>query len=183
MTNCLPDLRCIAEGTITKEPTDRRTQELEFEQTPAGWWHVVRARNAYMQPGLPMDECELTTRLGLLRVNDKQQLLFNGRPAMAGNHRQQTIARPESPPAMSDASSTRARLQAWGSDFSSRWRNQLLAVLGQSGPDDAPVTAPMQAMPATQAHSTAEAIQENTPLSIVAHLEIKDREMELLQNT
>lgn len=175
LNNCLPDLSCVVEGATTSDPPAGLTDTLTFEPRPSGWWLIDQARRAHMQPGLPMDERELHTRFGYLNVNDEQLLLFQGRPVLASS----TPPMMESPPqASSSPPSLPARLQAWWTDFWNQLRRQLFALLGRSTTDSNPAPT----TPTAQPNGTAETIQGNSSLSLVAHLELKDRDVVLLQD-
>lgn len=183
LAHCLPDLACMAEGARTIEPDEALLKQLHFANHPSGWWLITQAQDAFMQPSLPLRERALRTRFGALRITDEHLLLFKDRPVL-GNPQPASAHAGAPAPAPSAAPPTLLeRLAAW---WDGLWR-KLLALFGRASA--APRTpAPAAAKPAPapmpwHVPGTAEAVQGNAALHIVAHYELEDRDIVLLQDT
>lgn len=191
LANCLPGLACVVEGASAAEPDEPLLKELHFEDQPSGWWHIQQAQNAYMQASLPLNERELRTRFGLLSITEERWLLFNGHPVLASPA--QTAPTPippeKSTPAISDTKRTLlARIQAWWENFGAKLRDKLQALLGRtaaSTADKRQAQAIPEAEPSAvhQPTGTAEVVQGNNALDLVAHFELEGRDIVLLQDT
>ena len=194
LAHCLPGLHCVAEGAIATEPPEDLPGQLRFGDQPSGWWLVTRARSAAMQASLPLSERELRTRHGLLSITDEHLLLLNGRPVLASPPQAEP---PASAPAPALAPAPTAsghapkpqppalmeRLRAWLGSWWHQLRGLLAGWLG-SAPARAPqAEATPEPPPQPPAAGTAEAVQGNAALHIVAHFESEDRDTVLLQDT
>lgn len=191
LANCLPGLACVVEGASAAEPDEPLLKELHFEDQPSGWWHIQQAQNAYMNASLPLNERELRTRFGLLSITDERWLLFNGHPVLASPA--QTAPTPTPPekstPAISDTKRTLlARLQDWWESFGTKLRDKLQALLGRT-PASTANKKPAQAVPEAelspvhQPTGTAEVVQGNNALDMVAHFELEGHDIVVLQDT
>lgn len=191
LSNCLPSLTCVVEGARAVEPDKSLLKTLHFEHQPSGWWHIQQAQNAFMQASLPLNERELRTRFGLLSITEERWLLFNGNPVLASPA--QTVPTPISPekstPLTGDTPRTLlARIQAWWENFGAKLRDKLQALLGRTSASTADKT-PAQAIPEAeplaihQPPGTTEVVQGNNALDLVAHFELEDRDIVLLQDT
>ena len=183
LAHCLPDLACMAEGARTIEPDEALLKQLHFADRPSGWWLITQVQDARMQPSLPLEERALRTRFGELRITDEHLLLLKDRPVL-GNPQPASAHAGAPAPAPSAAPPTLLeRLAAWWDGL----RRKLLALFGRASA--APRTpAPAAATPAPapmpwHVPGTAEAVQGNAALHIVAHYELEDRDIVLLQDT
>lgn len=176
LARCLPGLHCVAEGTSSIEPSEDLTGQLPFSAQPSGWWLITQATNAYMQPSLPMSEQQLQTRHGQLAITDEHVLLFNGRPVPAGAPQTAELAPQASPAPNTAALPLLAQVSAWWQGWWSRVRGKLLALLGRAPPQT------QNALPAPTP-AAAEPVQGNAALHIVAHFELQDQDIVLLQDT
>ena len=191
LANCLPGLACVVRGAGAVEPDEQLLKELHFEDQPSGWWHIQQAQNAYMQASLPISERALRTRFGPLNITEDRLLLFNGSPVLASPP--QATPMPTAPqastPAVSDAKPTLlTRIQAWWETFWTKLRHKLLALLGRApanSADKAQAQTEPEAEPsaAHQPADTAEVVQGNNALDLVAHFELEGRDIVLLQDT
>lgn len=170
LAHCLPGLPCVAEDASTDEPPEGMAEALRFSAQPSGWWLVTQAGSAHMAPGLPMSERALRTRHGQLAITDEHLLLFNGRPVLANAPQAAAPPAPDATPR-----TLRERISAWWQGWWGRWRGQLLALLGRT---PAPATQP----PPTAAAQPGP-VQGNNDLHIVAHFEMDDKDIVLLQDT
>ena len=210
LASCLPGMSCMVEGTQTDEPEESMLQQLDFADSPSGWWRILQAKSAFMQPGLHMSARALQTRFGPLDINDAHWLLFKGNPVLdsaAGTAQTTAAPLPDLSlvidPAETTAPATAqptllARLQNWWNAVWQPLRNQLLAWLGRA-PADGPeqMDAKGQAQAQTQVRTkslaepvaaslgngTAEVVRGNSLLHLVAHFELPDRDIVLLQST
>ncbi len=207
-----PEGRGFEPELVFDEPEESMLQQLDFAGNPSGWWRILQAKSAYMQPGLHMSARALQTRFGPLDINDAHWLLFNGSPVLdsAAGAAQAATAAPLSAaslvidPAETTAAATAqpsllARLQNWWNAVWQPLRNQLLAWLGRApanstGRAQAQAQAPhmptaTQAVPPADPASaplhngTAQVVQGNVVLHLVAHFELPDRDIVLLQST
>ena len=197
LAKCLPDMACTVEDVSTGEADEQLLKKLNFSARPSGWWHIEQAKNAYIQPSLPMNERELSTRFGRLHITDEHWLLFKGSPVL-DNPAPAAVAAiaATAAPAPAPAAPTGAeptlltRLQTWWSSWWEKLQHKLLALLGRAPADTAapaqeqPLPAPTaQALPAPASDGTAEVVQGNNSLHLVAHFELPDRDIVLLQVT
>ena len=181
LARCLPGLACVAEGAQTDLPDDALVQQLRFADRPSGWWRITQAHSARMQPSLPLQERALRTRFGALYITEEHLLLLKGRPVLGNPQPDSTpmAAAPPTPPTLAQ------RLAAWWDGL----RRTLLALLGRASAEaDADPTAAPSATPAPDPMpwhipGTAEAVQGNAALHIVAHYEREDQDVVLLQDT
>lgn len=197
LAKCLPGMACTAEGVSTGEADEQLLEKLKFSAQPSGWWHIELAKNAYMQPNLPMSERELSTRFGHLHINDDYWLLFKGSPVLDSPPQAAPAALPTQKAESSATPTTEpaeptllTRLQTWWSNLRAKLQHQLLALLGRAPADSAapaqeqPQSASIaQAPPAPANDGTAEVVQGNNALHLVAHFELPDRDIVLLQVT
>lgn len=166
---CLPGLHCVAEDAGTAEPPNNLTEGLSFSSQPSGWWLITRARSARMQPNLPLSERELHTRHGQLTITDEYLLLFNGRPVL--------VSPPQAAPTKHLAAPSATprtlleRINTWWQDWWSLVRGKLLALLGRT-PTPTPV-----------ATASADPVQGNAALHVVAHFEQEGQDIVLLQDS
>lgn len=187
LANCLPGLACVVEGASAVEPDEQLLKELHFEDQPSGWWYIQQAQNATMQASLPMSERELRTRFGSLNITEDRWLLFTGSPVLASPPQAAPTAAATS--AASSAQPTRlSRIQTWWDTLWIKLRHQLLALFGHapaSSADKAQAQAAPEAAPsaAHQPVGTAEVVQGNNALDLVAHFELEERDIVLLQDT
>ena len=180
LADCLPGLHCVVEGASAVEPPEDLTRQLHFDPSPSGWWLITQARSAHMQGSLPLHERELRTRYGQLRINEEHLLLLEGRPVL-GN------PQPASPPTAAAAPQPPqpglwTRFTAW---WDGLWR-KLLARLGRESPAAAPASpAATNDKAAAPWHipGTAEVVQGNSRLDLVAHYELDGQDVVLLQDT
>ena len=181
LAHCLPGLACVAEGAQTDLPDEALEQQLRFADRPSGWWRITQAHSARMQPSLPLRERALRTRFGALHITEEHLLLLEGRPVLSNpqpaSASTPVAAAPPAPPTLAQ------RLAAWWDGL----RRTLLALLGRA-PPAAPAAAAPAATPAPDAMpgqipGTAEAVQGNAALHIVAHYEQEDQDIVLLQDT
>lgn len=182
LANCLPGLACVAEGASADEPDEQWLKTLHFDNQPSGWWRIQQVQNAYMQASLPMNERELRTRFGQLHISEDQLLLFNGSPVLANQPQAST-------PAASNTQATLlSHIKTWWDTFWRKLRHNLLTLLGQAPAGSADKTQ-ARATPGTEpsaAHQpdgTAEVVQGNNALHLVAHFELEDHDIVLLQDT
>lgn len=172
LAHCLPGLHCVAEGASTTEPPDGLTEQLPFSAQPSGWWLITQSRSAYMQPSLPMNARQLSTRHGQIAISDEHVLLFNGRPVTASPP---DAAKAAAPAPSSTPRTVLDRISAWWQGFWAAMRGKLLALLGGT-----PATQSEQ--PAAIAQ--AELVQGNSALQVVAHFELDGgQDIVLLQDT
>ncbi len=210
LASCLPGMSCVVEGTQSDEPEESMLQQLDFADSPSGWWRILQAKSAFMQPGLHMSARALQTRFGPLDINDAQWLLFNGNPVLdsaAGTAQTTAAPLPDLSlvidPAEAAASATAqptllARLQNWWNAVWQPLRNQLMAWLGRApahGTGKAQEAQAQHTPTATQAvpladpaaapshNGTARVVQGDVALHLVAHFELPDRDIMLLQST
>ena len=177
LAHCLPGLHCVAEGATSAEPAESLTAQLSFSAQPSGWWLITQALNAYMQPSLPMRERQLQTRHGQLAVTDEHLLLFNGSPVLTSPP-QATEPAPQTSPEPSAAAPTLLeRISAWWHGWWSQVRGKLLALMGRTP------SQPQTPTPASPPIATAEPVQGNAALHIVAHFELETQDIVLLQDT
>ena len=169
LAHCLPGLHCVAEDANTAEPPDSLTEGLSFSSQPSGWWLITRARSARMQPNLPLSERELHTRHGQLTITDEYLLLFNGRPVL--------VSPPQAAPTTHLAAPSATprtlleRINTWWQDWWSLVRGKLLALLGRT-----PAPTPV-------ATASADPVQGNAALHVVAHFEQEGQDIVLLQDS
>ena len=179
---CLPGLHCVAEGANAVEPPEDLTRQLRFSSEPSGWWLITQARSAGMQGDLPLHERTLRTRYGLLDVNENHMLLLEGRPVL-GNP-QPPGASAATAPAPAAAPSLMARLSTW---WQGQW-HRVMALLGlgsTSLPAASTAKTPAPTVSDTPWHvpGTAEVVQGNNTLHLVAHYELEGQDVALLQDT
>lgn len=169
LAHCLPGLHCVAEDANTAEPPDSLTEGLSFGAQPSGWWLITQARSARMQPNLPLSESELHTRHGQLTITDEYLLLFNGRPVLVSPPQ----AAPTTPLAAPSATprTLLERINTWWQDWWSLVRGKLLALLGRT-----PAPTPV-------ATASADPVQGNAALHVVAHFEQEGQDIVLLQDS
>lgn len=196
LAKCLPEMACTVEDASTGEADEQLLEKLQFSAQPSGWWHIEQAKNAYMQPNLPMSERELHTRFGPLHITDAHWLVFKGKPVLDSPPQ----AAPAAPPTQKAESSASAiapteptlltRLQTWWSSWWGKLQHQLLALLGRAPAGATDTAAPAQPQPAPTAKAppapsdgSAEVVQGNNSLHLVAHFELPDRDIVLLQVT
>lgn len=182
LANCLPGLTCVAEGSSTDEPDEQWLKTLRFDNRPSGWWRIQQAQNAYMQASLPMSERELRTRFGQLHISEDQLLLFNGSPVLANQPQASTPAASNTQPTLL------SRIKTWWDTFWRKLRHNLLTLLdrapaGSVDETQAQVTPGTKPPVAQQPDGTAEVVQGNNALHLVAHFEFEDRDIVLLQDT
>lgn len=166
---CLPGLHCVAEDAGTAEPPNNLTEGLSFSSQPSGWWLITQARSARMQPNLPLSERELHTRHGQLTITDEYLLLFNGRPVLVSPPQAATtkhLAAPSATPR-----TLLERINTWWRDWWSLVRGKLLALLGRT-----PAPTPV-------ATASADPVQGNAALHVVAHFEQEGQDIVLLQDS
>lgn len=168
LAHCLPGLHCVAEDASTAEPPDSLTEGLSFGAQPSGWWIITQARSARMQPNLPLSERELHTRHGRLTITDEYLLLFNGHPVL--------VSPPQAPTTHNAAPSTTRRtllerINTWWQDWWSQVRGKLLALLERT-----PAPTPV-------ATASADPVQGNAALHVVAHFEQEGQDIVLLQDS
>ncbi len=176
LAQCLPGLHCVAEGAAAAEPPEDLAAQLRFSAQPSGWWFITQAGSAHMEPSLPLHERELSTRYGRLAITDEYLLLFNGRPVL-GSQPPPAPSAQAAPPA--HPSTLLERISAWWQSWWGQVRSHLLALLGRPCP---PAPQPA-ATPAAPPNGTAEAVQGNAALHIVAHYELEGQDVALLQDT
>ena len=169
LAHCLPGLHCVAEGTSTAEPPDSLTEGLSFGAQPSGWWLITQARSAHMQPSLPLSVRQLHTRHGQLAITDEYLLLFNGRPVLVNTPQ-------AAPPQHNAAPNTTPRtllerINTWWQDWWSQVRGKLLTLLRRAPAPTHATTAP------------AEPLQGNAALHVVAHFELEEQDIVLLQDS
>lgn len=199
LASCLPGMACAVEGTRTEEPDESLVGQLNFAEQPSGWSHILQAGSAFMQPALPMSERELQTRFGPLQITDGNWLVFKGSPVL--DSAVQAAPLPVALPAIEPAAATTAqpallaRVQSWWNTLWRKIRHQLLALLGRSPADAAdPAQAPRtpaavqtapQAAPSAAPvnRGTVQVVQGNGALHLVAHFELPDQDIVLLQST
>ena len=174
LAKCLPGMACTVEDANTGEADEQLLEKLKFSAQPSGWWHIELAKNAYMQANLPMSERELSTRFGHLHINDDYWLLFKGSPVLDSPPQAAPAALPTqkaessaTPTAEPAEPTLLTRLQTWWSNLRAKLQHQLLALLGRAPAND----------------GTAEVLQGNNSLHLVAHFELPDRDIVLLQVT
>lgn len=180
LAHCLPSLHCVAQDANTAEPSENLLTSLRFSDSPSGWWLIEQVGSAHMQPQLPMSERLLQTRHGQLTITDENLLLFNGRPVL-DTPPQAAAPVPQANPLPSTAEHTLLeRISAWWQSWWHQARNQLLTLLGR-----APTPAQAPAQPAAPGPTgTAEAVQGNNALRVVAHFEEEGpQDIALLENT
>lgn len=182
LDNCLPGLSCVAEDASMGEADETLLQQLHFAHRPSGWWHIRHAQRAHMQDNLPMQERELRTRFGQLRITDEHFLLLDDRPVLAPAPQAAPSASPApaAPTSAASPSTLLARLSAWWHTLWSQWQNRLRTLLGRTPLGSA---ATPELSPPSQPIGTAEAVQGNSALHLAAHLELQDRDIVLLQDT
>lgn len=169
LAHCLPGLHCVAEDAGTAEPPNNLTEGLSFSSQPSGWWLITRARSARMQPNLPLSERELHTRHGQLTITDEYLLLFNGRPVL--------VSPPQAAPTKHLAAPSATprtlleRINTWWQDWWSLVRGKLLALLGRT-----PAPTPV-------ATASADPVQGNAALHVVAQFEQEEKDIVLLQDS
>ena len=169
LAHCLPSLHCVAEDANTTQPPDSLTEGLSFGAQPSGWWLITHARSARMQPNLPLSERELHTRHGQLTITDEYLLLFNGRPVL--------VSPPQAAPTTHNVAPSAtphtllARINTWWQGWWSVVRGKLLALLGRM-----PAPTPV-------ATASAEPVQGNAALHVVAHFEQEGQDIFLLQDS
>ena len=194
LAHCLPGMACMVEGATTGQVDEPLLQQLTFSDQPSGWWHIEQAKNASMQPDLPLSESGLSTHFGPLHITDEHWLIFKGSPVL--DKPVPAAVAPTTAPTPAPAAPTVAeptlltRLQAWWSSLWEKLQHQLLALLGRAPAATAtpaqerPQPAlTVQAPPAPASDGTAEVVQGNNALHLVAHFELPDRDIVLLQNT
>lgn len=196
LARCLPDLGCAVEAArFADEAPQEELERMGFSAQPSGWTLITHARDAYMLTNLPLQERELQTRHGRLSITDDHRLLFNDRavldspPAVAQSSAATPAAAPAAAPSPAPAASWTQRLSAW---WQGLW-GRLLALFGRApvsvgtGTADAtaaaPVTPVSAAAPAPTAQGTADLVQGNSRLDIVAHFELEGQDIVLLQDT
>lgn len=182
LDHCLPGLSCVAEDASVDEADKALLQQLHFAHRPSGWWHIRHVQRAYMQDSLPMQERELRTRFGRLSITDEHFLLLDDRPVLAAAP-QAAPSAPSLSAAPTGAASPPTvleRLSAWWHTLWSQWQKRLRTLLGRTPLGSAATPAPS---PPPQPIGTAEAVQGNSALHLVAHLELQDRDIVLLQDT
>ena len=198
LARCLPDLGCAVEAArFADEAPQEELERMGFSAQPSGWTLITHARDAYMLTNLPLQERELQTRHGRLSITDDHRLLFNDRavldsppaPPEAPAVAQSSAATPAAAPSPAPAVSWTQRLSAW---WQGLW-GRLLALFGRApvtvgtGPADATAAAPVTpisaATPAPAAQGTADLVQGNSRLDIVAHFELEGQDIVLLQDT
>lgn len=180
LAHCLPSLHCVAQNASTAEPTDNLQAQLRFGDSPSGWWLIEQVGSAHMQQGLPMNERQLNTRHGQLTITDENLLLFNGRPVLDNPRQATEPAPPASPQPSATAHTLLERIGAWWQGWWGPIRGSLLALLGRA-PAQAPAPTPSIAPSPT---GTAEAVQGNNALRVVAHFEQEgQQDIALLENT
>lgn len=186
LAKCLPEMACTVEDASTGEADEQLLEKLQFSAQPSGWWHIEQAKNAYMQPNLPISERELRTRFGPLHITDEHWLIFKGSPVLDSPPQAAPAARPTQKAESSATEPTEptllARLQTWWSNLRAKLQHQLLALLGRA-PADSAAPAQEQPQPAPASDGTAEVVQGNNALHLVAHFELPDRDIVLLQVT
>jgi len=183
LAHCLPSLHCVAQDASTAEPTESLLTPLRFSDSPLGWWLIEQVGSAHMQQSLPMSERQLNTRHGQLSITDENLLLFNGRPVLESAGK---AAEPPPPPTAPQTNTTARtlveRISAWWQSWWGKIRSQLLTLLGRA-PVQEQATAPAQPI-TTGPTGTAEAVQGNNALRVVAHVEQEGRQdIALLENT
>ena len=199
LARCLPGLACVAEGARTAEPGEDLIDALAFQNQPSGWWHIQHVQGAYMQSGLPMQAQELETRFGPLTINDDAMLLLDGKPVLAPAApvaspppQAAPAPQPAKAPEPAPPPTLGERIAHWWDALWGQLRRTLLALLGREpaearaapapSPTPAPA-APHAAPPPPPFTGTAEAVQGNSALHIVAHVELQDTDLVLLQDT
>lgn len=182
LARCLPGLACVAEGARATEPDEALLQQLRFADRPSGWWLITQVQDAFMQPSLPLRERALRTRFGELRITDEHLLLLKDRPVL-GNPQPASAHAPAPAAATAAPPTLRERLAAWWDGL----RRKLLTLFGRASAEPhtpAPTAAtPGPAPMPWHVPGTAEAVQGNAALHIVAHYELEDRDIVLLQDT
>lgn len=189
LANCLPGLSCKVEGAIAVEPDEQLVKELHFKDQPSGWWHIRQAQSAHMQANLPISERHLRTRFGQLEISDDRLLMFNGSPVLDKPPQAASVAPQLNAPLSSDAKpNLLARIKTRWDTFWTELRRYFLGLLGRTSegpPNKTEVRAVSEIeLPVVhQAAGTVQVVQGNSALHIVAHFELEDRDIVLLQDT
>ena len=184
LADCLPGLHCVVEGASAVEPPKVLTRQLRFDPQPSGWWLITQARSARMQGDLPLRERTLRTRYGLLEINENHMLLLENRPVL-GNPQPPAPSAAATPPAIPAPPSLLARLSAW---WQGQW-HRLLALMGRDNAGRPAASAtdktPEPVASDTPFHipGTAEVVQGNSRLDLVAHYEVQGQDVVLIENT